>query len=101
MNKLNPLKVSSYNYNLPPELIASSPTYPKEKQKLLVYDKKQDKIIHTTFGNIFDFIPKDTAIILNDTKVIKARIYGKKESGGKIELLLNSPLHDKLSLIHI
>jgi len=101
MNKLDPLKVSSYNYHLPDELIATSPTYPKERQKLLVYDRKKDKITHTTFGNIFDFIPKETAIILNDTKVIKARIYGKKESGGKIELLLNSPLCDNRYLVYI
>ncbi len=100
MNELDPLKVSSYHYELPSKLIASSPTYPKEEQKLLVYQKKKDKIIHTTFGNIFDFIPKKTAIILNDTKVIKARIYGKKESGGRIELLLNSPLNDNF-LVYI
>ncbi|MBI3873872.1 MAG: tRNA preQ1(34) S-adenosylmethionine ribosyltransferase-isomerase QueA [Arcobacter sp.] len=48
-------------------------------------------MIHSTFNNILDFIPDDVNIFLNDTKVIKARIFGEKESGGKIELLLNKP----------
>jgi S-adenosylmethionine:tRNA ribosyltransferase-isomerase len=58
--------------------------------KLLVYDRNKDKIIHTIFRNILDFVP-NVAFIFNNTKVIKARIFGKKETGGKVELLLNRP----------
>ena len=100
-NLLDPLKVSSYHYDLPDELIASSPTFPKGEQKLLVYERKNDKIHHVKFKDIFDFIPKDSAVILNDTKVIKARIYGKKDTGGKVELLLNSPLQNDTYLVYI
>ena len=101
MSNLNPLKVSSYHYDLPEELIASSPTFPKSEQKLLVYERDKDKIHHVKFKDIFDFIPKDTSIVLNDTKVIKARIFGQKQTGGKIELLLNSPLQNNTFLVYI
>ena len=101
MSSKDPLKVASYHYDLPPSLIASSPSYPKDEGKLLVYERSSKKITHTTFGKIFDFIPKDSSIVLNDTKVIKARIFGKKLSGGKVELLLNSPKPNNQFLVYI
>ena len=101
MSNLDPLKVNSYHYDLPEELIATSPHFPKSEQKLLVYDRKTKKITHARFKNLFDFIPSDSAVILNDTKVIKARIFGKKDTGGKCELLLNSPLSDDKFLVYI
>ncbi|CAD7287111.1 tRNA preQ1(34) S-adenosylmethionine ribosyltransferase-isomerase QueA [Campylobacter suis] len=91
---LDPNLLSSYNYELPPELIAATPVIPKESAKLLVYERAKDKISHLTFAQLIDAIPKNTAIIFNDTKVIKARLFGKKQSGGTIELLLNQPLGD-------
>ncbi|MGA1939023.1 tRNA preQ1(34) S-adenosylmethionine ribosyltransferase-isomerase QueA [Arcobacter sp. YIC-310] len=89
---LDPLKTSSYDYNLPNELIATKPVSPADSARLLVYDRKTDTITHTTFKNLMNFLPNKISVFLNDTKVIKARIYGKKESGGKVELLLNKPL---------
>ncbi|SFV75772.1 S-adenosylmethionine:tRNA ribosyltransferase-isomerase [hydrothermal vent metagenome] len=86
------LLTSSYDFSLPKELIATHPASPRNHAKLLVYDRKTDTITHTYFYELEKFIPKDTAIIFNDTKVIKARIYGKKTSGGKVELLINKPL---------
>jgi len=91
--------VESYNYNLPPNLIAKYPVSPRDSAKLLVYDRKRDRIIHTIFKNILDFTNK-SAFIFNDTKVIKARVFGVKETGGKIELLLNRPIKDKF-LVYI
>ena len=89
---LDPLKTSSYDYDLPKELIATHPVTPADSARLLVYDRKTNKITHSTFKNLMDFLPDDLSIFLNDTKVIKARIFGTKETGGKIELLLNKPL---------
>ena len=89
---LDPLKTSSYEYNLPKELIATHPVSPADNARLLVYNKSTNSIIHTTFKNLMDFLPQDLSVFLNDTKVIKARIFGTKETGGKIELLLNKPL---------
>ncbi|HEB9349566.1 TPA: tRNA preQ1(34) S-adenosylmethionine ribosyltransferase-isomerase QueA [Campylobacter coli] len=97
------LLLSSYDYTLPNELIATYPVYPKEDAKLLVFERKNNQISHTTFKNLQDFLP-DCTLFFNDTKVIKARIYGNKSSGGKIELFLHQPclgLQDSLFLAQI
>jgi len=93
------LLVKSYDYLLPKELIATYPVTPRDKAKLLVYDKKNDKITHTTFDKILDFVG-ESHFIFNDTKVVKARIFGEKITGGKVELLLNRPFEDKF-LVYI
>jgi len=95
------LLTKSYDYELPEGFIATSPVHPRDHAKLLVYDRKTDKVTHTTFKHLLDFIPENCDIFLNDTRVIKARIFGKKESGGKVELLFNKPLdaHHYLVLI--
>ncbi|CAA6816763.1 MAG: S-adenosylmethionine:tRNA ribosyltransferase-isomerase (EC [uncultured Sulfurovum sp.] len=105
MNK--ELLTSSYDYELPAHLIAQHPVQPRDHAKLFVYNRKTDTITHTIFKNILDFLPDDCEVCLNDTKVIKARIFGKKktnehgEGGGKIELLFNKPLsaHEYLVMI--
>lgn len=90
--------LSSYDYELPSSLIATKPTLPKEEAKLLVYDRKSGQISHLKFKNLSEILPKCT-IIFNDTKVVKARILGCKESGGGSEILLNAPLdNDKFSV---
>ena len=88
------LLVKNYDYKLPEELIAKYPITPRDEAKLLVYDRKKDKIIHTVFKNILDFTGEGH-FVFNNTKVIKARIFGKKDTGGKIELLLNRPFGEK------
>lgn len=106
------LLTKSYDYTLPQGFIATSPVHPRDLAKLLVYDRKTDTITHTTFQHLLDFVPKDCDIFLNDTRVIKARIFGKKvptsisksgisQGGGKVELLFNKPLdaHHYLVLI--
>lgn len=100
-SNLDPLKTSSYDYTLPKELIATHPVSPADAARLLVYDRKTDTITHTTFKNLMDYLPEDISVFLNDTKVIKARIFGKKESGGKVELLLNKPLYMDRYLVMI
>jgi len=72
---------------LPSGLIAKHPASPRSTAKLLVYDRATDTVTHTQIGNILSFIPQDSAIIFNDTKVVKARLFGAKASGGKIEML--------------
>ena len=89
---LDPLKTSSYDYDLPKELIATHPVSPADLARLLVFNRTTNSITHTTFKNLMDFLPANLSVFLNDTKVIKARIFGTKETGGKIELLLNKPL---------
>ena len=95
------LLTQNYDYELPEGFIATAPVHPRDHAKLLVYDRKTDTITHTTFKHLLDFVPQECDIFLNDTRVIKARIFGKKESGGKAELLFNKPLdaHHYLVLI--
>ncbi len=66
-----------------------------------MYDRKTGTITHTLFKELFQFLPSNIAILLNDTKVVKARIFGKKESGGEVEVLLNAPLQDNLYSVYI
>ncbi len=86
------LLTSSYDYELPAHLIAQTPVYPRDHAKLLVYERASDTTTHTTFQHLLDYLPKACDVFINDTKVIKARIFGHKASGGKIELLFNKPL---------
>lgn len=87
------LQTSSYDFTLPSELIATHPASPRDSAKLLVYNRKTDTITHAIFKDFEKFIPKNCALIFNDTKVIKARLFGHKPSGGKIELLINRALN--------
>ena len=99
----NDLLTKSYDYALPEGFIATTPVHPRDHAKLLVYDRKTETITHTTFKHLLDFVPKACDVFLNDTRVIKARIFGLKEAqsinqkgfiqgGGKVELLFNKPL---------
>lgn len=89
----DPMLTSSYEYHLPDGLIATHPVHPRDHAKLLVYNRVDQSITHTRFDRLNDFLPSECAIIFNDTKVIKARLYGTKVSGGAIELLINRPLN--------
>jgi S-adenosylmethionine:tRNA ribosyltransferase-isomerase len=84
---------SSYDFTLPSELIATHPASPRDSAKLLVYNRTTKEMTHAIFSDFEKFIPKNCALIFNDTKVIKARLFGKKSSGGKIELLINRALN--------
>jgi len=95
------LLTASYDYELPPSLIASKPIQPRDMAKLLVYDRASDSITHARVRDILEYLPKDIDIILNDTKVIKARVFGTKSTGGKVELLLNRPLDSGEYLVFI
>jgi len=98
MNEI--LDLNSYDYALPKELIASEPIMPKSEARLLVYERKSGKISHLKFGDLPEILP-DCDMIFNDTKVIKARIYGHKITGAKIELLFNQPLGKNLFNVYI
>ncbi len=95
------LLTSSYDYELPKSQIATSPAKPADSARLLVYDRVSDTITDTVFSQIADILPKETLLFFNDTKVIKARIFGYKSSGGKVELLFNKQLADNSSLVMI
>lgn len=87
------LLTQSYDFTLPKELIATHPVSPRDHAKLLVYERATDTIVHTYFYKFEKYIPKGCALLFNNTKVIKARLFGRKPSGGKIELLINRALN--------
>ena len=81
--------LNSYSYNLPPECIAQSPTNPRDSSRLLVWDIKAgttDTARH--FRDIVNFLRPDDLLILNDTKVIPARLHGTRSGGGHCEIFL-------------
>ncbi len=89
------MNVEEYNYDLPKELIAQTPILNRDESKLLVLDKDTGKINHEIFKNIINYLDNNTILVLNDTKVIPARLIGEKEdTKAMIEILLLKDLGD-------
>ena len=83
------MKTDDFDYELPERLIAQTPLEKRDDSKLMILDRKTGEIIHETFHNIINYLDKDDVLVLNDTKVIPARIIGEKEdTKAVIELLL-------------
>ena len=83
------MRVEDFNYNLPEELIAQVPLKDRSSSKLLVVDRVSGELEHKHFYDIVDMIDSDSVLVLNNTKVLPSRIYGKKvETNANIELLL-------------
>ncbi len=76
-----------YDYPLEKEMIALSPAEPRDSAKLLVYDRAKDAVSYSDFTHLADFIPGNALLVFNDTKVIPARLYAKKKTGGTVEIL--------------
>lgn len=83
------MKTSDFYYDLPERLIAQDPLEDRASSRLLVLDKKSGETEHTIFKNISDYLKKGDCLVINNTKVIPARLIGEKEeSGAKVEFLL-------------
>lgn len=83
------MNVSEFNFELPQELIAQDPLADRSASRLLVLDKETGKTMHKHFKDLKSFLKKGDCLVLNDTKVIPARLYGvKEETGARIEVLL-------------
>ena len=82
------MDLTEFNYELPESLIAAFPSQDREKSRLLVLRRKSGKIIHSVFAELGEFLDSGDLLVLNDTKVFPARLRGKKDSGGKVEVLL-------------
>ena len=83
------MKTSDFNYDLPKELIAQIPIEKRDMSRLMVLDKSTGKIEHKVFHDIIDYLDKGDTLVLNDTKVIPARIFGHRENKEEsIEVLL-------------
>ncbi len=89
------MNISDFDYELPEELIAQTPLVKRDSSRLLVLNKNNGEVIHEHFTNIIDYLHKGDVLVLNDTKVIPARLIGvKEETMASIELLLLKDLGD-------
>jgi S-adenosylmethionine:tRNA ribosyltransferase-isomerase len=79
--------LSSYDYVLPPSLVAQKPAEPRDSSRLMVLRRDTAEIVHSVFCNIGQFLKSGDLLVLNDTKVIPARVFGRRSTGGKVEAL--------------
>ena len=92
------MNTNDFDYYLPEELIAQTPLKDRSSSRLLVLDRKTGEITHRHFKDIIDYLDNNDVLVLNDTKVIPARLIGeKKETGAHVEVLLLHPEEDKIS----
>ena len=82
------MNVKDFYYNLPDELIAQVPIQKRDESRLMVLDREKKTIEHKVFKGILDYLKPGDCLVRNNTKVLPARIYGKKETGANVEFLL-------------
>jgi S-adenosylmethionine:tRNA ribosyltransferase-isomerase len=82
------VKLSEFNYTLPKELIAQYPARKRDACRLMVLDRRDRSILHKTFDDLAGYFKEGDCLVLNDTRVIPARLFGKRKTGGKVELFL-------------
>ncbi len=95
------MKTREFQYHLPQQLIAQKPCDVRSQSRLLYYSRTQQKIRHLKFSNIVDLIHADDLLVFNNTRVIPARMYGYKETGGKVEILVERLINNQTCLAHI
>ena len=82
------MKVTDFDYELPEELIAQTPIKKRDESRLMVLNRKEQTVEHKVFKDIIDYLKPGDVLVRNNTKVIPARLYGKKETGANVEFLL-------------
>ena len=75
------MKISLFDYNLPKELIAQQQIKPRDHSRLLILDKAKNKIAHKHFYDLVDYLTTNDVLVVNETKVFPARLYGHKKTG--------------------
>ncbi|MFT6071266.1 MAG: S-adenosylmethionine:tRNA ribosyltransferase-isomerase [Bacteriovoracaceae bacterium] len=83
-------KLSSYDYELPEELVAERPVPDRASSRLLIYNEETDSVDHAQFTKIIEELPKGSTLVLNRSKVYPCRLFGKKETGAKVEVFILS-----------
>ena len=81
-------QLSDYDYDLPPDFIAQFPAEPRDACKLMCIDRSTGKIEHDIFRNIIGLLRSEDVLVVNDTRVFPARIFGQRTTGAKLEVLL-------------
>ncbi|NOQ13428.1 MAG: tRNA preQ1(34) S-adenosylmethionine ribosyltransferase-isomerase QueA [Methyloprofundus sp.] len=94
------MKKSDFYYELPDELIAQQPLSERSASRLLCLDSSSDAIYDKQFSDLLELLHKDDLLVLNNTKVIPARLFGHKQTGGKVEILIERVLNEREVLAH-
>src|SRR5579872_1877197 len=94
------MQLSDFHYTLPPELIARYPLKTRSASRLLHVDS-QGNITHHSFTDLLQFITEKDLLVFNNSKVIPARLRGHKETGGRVEILIERILDNKQILVHL
>ena len=95
------MNIEEFNYHLPPNLIAQFPKEERSDSRLLILNPSQNKIDDKKFKSFIDTIKQNDLVIFNNTKVIKARLFGEKNSGGKVEILIEKIINEHMVISHI
>ena len=95
------MKKSDFNYNLPDALIAQFPLDQRDGSRMLCMNRHTGAIKDLYFTDIINLLNEDDLLVFNNTKVIPARLYGKKQSGGKIEILIERVINSHQAIAHI
>lgn len=82
------MKTELFTYHLPPEQIAQTPASPRDASRLLLVDRQSDEVAHRTFADIGDYLQPGDILVGNNSRVMAARLFGQKATGGKVEILL-------------
>ncbi len=88
------MKLDELDYDLPPELIAQSPLAERDQARMLVVKRRTTTLAHSRFYKLVNHLREGDLLVLNDTRVLPARLYARKESGGRVELLFVRPVAD-------
>lgn len=95
------LKKSDFYYHIPPELIAQRPLENRSDSRLLIYSPLDKQILHQHFYDLPDYLIPGDLVVMNDSAVIPARLYGHKVSGGRVEILVERILEEAVFLAHV
>ena len=95
------MKKSDFNYLLPDALIAQKPLAERDASRLLCMERDTGEIVDRLFTDFIDLIHEQDLLVFNNTKVIPARLYGTKKSGGKVEILIERILDDHHAIAHV
>lgn len=95
------MKRSDFHFDLPPELIAHYPAEHRSASRMLCLNKNTGEVIHRAFLDIVSLLEPNDLLIMNNTRVIPARLFGQKETGGQVEILVERVLSDSEILVHL
>jgi S-adenosylmethionine:tRNA ribosyltransferase-isomerase len=95
------MQLSDFDYRLPEQLIAQAPLEQRSASRLLLVDPESDRLMDRQFTDLMDLVESGDLLVFNDTRVIPARLFGQKQSGGKVEVMVERILDDETLLAHI